>query len=134
MRAVSVAMFTLTATSVYADAPAEVVRPAYRVRIDAKHAGLLEVSVQATSGFHLNDDYPIHFVPSAVPGIKWKKARIEKADGIVLEACASERDHACLATVPVGYSGTAAKLGGTLAFSACDAERCLIEKVAVALP
>jgi hypothetical protein len=62
------------------------------------------VSLEARGGFHVNPDYPIHF------------------DEVGREHFRMEEHHAS-AEVP--------RKKGVLAFSVCDAERCLIEKVAL---
>ena len=143
-----------TVTSPAGSPPSSVEAEAWAVSIALDGAALADspsraVVTLATRGrFHLNDDYPIHFVPRASSGVAFPRARIDRADGIRTTDCPDEasRGHACAASVPVAFGGggapaavaaniggVTASVGGELAFSACDDERCLIEKVAIAV-
>jgi hypothetical protein len=95
----------------------------------------LEIRVEVGLTFHLNDDYPLNFTIVPSDGIVFKKPRFDRRDGIVFEACGKDATHRCRALVPVPFTAsTAGRAGGVLAFSACDAEECVIEKVAVSVP
>lgn len=109
------------------------------------------VTVRVRGDFHLNHDYPSNFRVAAAGGLRYPREKVDRASGIVLEPCgagAPPKDGAgseattpksewCSARLFVPFVAEAAgahSVGGTLAFSVCDDERCLIEKVAVALP
>jgi hypothetical protein len=97
-------------------------------------SGKLEVSVEARGGYHINDDYPLHFDATPQESVKYAALRVDKA-AATLSPCKSG-EHACRAKVPVAFTPSAegtAHVAGTLAFSACDDAHCLIEKVPVAL-
>ena len=120
---------------------AEVEAKAWRVRATVVGPVLvgkparLEVTLEARPPYHLNDDYPVNLKTAAASGLRFDKPRIDKADGIVVTPCASEAAHACRALVPAAFTLTAdARVGGVLAFSACDANQCIIEKIAVSAP
>ncbi len=117
-----------------AEAPAWKVRAAVVGTVARDTPATLEIVVETRAGFHLNDDYPIHFDVQPAPGVAFPRARIDRKD-VGLTPCAAG-GHACRARVPVAFtpSVTSSRAGGTLAFSACDAERCLIEKVAISAP
>lgn len=136
MRAVWIVLLGLGAPAVQADAPPALVkREAYTARLSVPAASQLQVALEALAGYHLNDDYPLHFTPSPSPSTKWQRTRVDKQDGIVLVPCKKDPAHACGATVSLGYSATrSVRLAGTLAFSLCDEDRCLIEKVELSLP
>ena len=121
--------------------PAEVQAPAWVVRASAPRAlqvgerAQLEVLVEARAGYHLNEDYPINFRPTPTEQTAFERVRIDRKDGIIVERCKAEPSLSCRARAPVAFMpevGGSARVGGTLAFSACDASQCLIEKVQVA--
>lgn len=91
------------------------------------------VEIATRSGFHLNDDYPIHFTPAPARHVTHRRARVDKEHGITTTPCGAEPTHACAATIPfeVVASRTPVTVAGEVAFSACDAEQCLIEKIDV---
>ena len=78
------------------------------------------IAVQAKGRYHLNDDYPINFVPA--DGSK----KVTK-DQMGFTACVEHKDQRCGATVPVAALGK-----GQLAFAVCDPDICLIKKVQLA--
>jgi hypothetical protein len=92
-----------------------------------------EVTVEIHAGYHLNDEYPIHFTPAPTPNVRFGKARY---DGMKRSGC-SEAGHDCRASLPIDFTAQtpgALHLGGELAFSACSDAQCLIEKINVAAP
>jgi hypothetical protein len=95
------------------------------------------VTVAARGTFHVNHEYPTSFRVDPPPaGVRFPREKIDRQTGVVLEPCGAGQD-ACSARMLVPFVAGAAgeaRLGGTLAFSVCDDERCLIEKVAVSLP
>jgi hypothetical protein len=55
----------------------------------------------------------------------------------VLEPCAAGAAEACRARLPIAFTPRTAgpfSVGGTLSFSVCSAEKCLIRKVDLAVP
>jgi hypothetical protein len=80
------------------------------------------VEVRTSGDFHVNDDYPVSFQPE-------DGGRLQLKDHVQKTACPGEATFHCTAQVNVPNQT------GTLAFSVCSRENCLIEKVAIkALP
>ncbi len=79
----------------------------------------LRVDVKTSSGYHVNDDYPVSFQPE-------DGGRVQLKEQVTKTACASDAKLHCAAAVPVPNQS------GTLAFSVCSEDKCLIEKVAIA--
>jgi hypothetical protein len=92
----------------------------------------IEVAVAARGGFHVNAEYPTSFtVAPAAPGVRYPRARL---DGSSVDRLACEKVPAetCGLKLVVPYfveKPGAYNVGGTVRFSVCDEERCLIEKV-----
>lgn len=84
------------------------------------------VTVEAKGGYHINEKYPYRFkLAEAGPGISYPKAVIGREDGTFSETKAELR-------VPfVAENAGEAKVGGTLSFSVCSDEKCLIDKQAL---
>ena len=98
--------------------------------------GTALITLTARGGFHVNEEYPLNFRPATVPALGLAKTRYAKADGLVLEPCADGKD-ACTAMLPVAFAPTAAgmlTMSGTLSFSVCNPEKCLIEKTELGVP
>jgi hypothetical protein len=91
------------------------------------------VSVQVSSrgGYHVNLDYPMAFRPSAESTVTFEGARIPLRPSST-SPCEGRPKESCSVTLDLPFVAPAAgeaRLDGTLAFSVCSAERCLIEKV-----
>ena len=76
------------------------------------------VTLTTRAGFHINPQYPLKFTHK-------DGAVIDKAK-FTLEPCAKGSADMCVARASLEGK---AHTEGVLSFSACDAERCLIEKV-----
>lgn len=97
----------------------------------------VEMEVTSRAGFHLNDDYPLNFKPKPSSAAKFERPRIDRGDGITFETCQSDPAHRCLAHIPVTFTPTVVgemEVSGTLAFSVCDPDRCLIKKIELTVP
>jgi hypothetical protein len=87
-------------------------------------------------GLHVNREYPTRFMPAGPPEVHFAAERFDIGKGLTLESCQHGED-ACMVrgTIPFRPERTGpATVGGVLAVSLCDQERCLIEKIALALP
>lgn len=123
-------------------APARVEKDAYVVELVAGPEvrpgapGQVEVKMSARGGFHLNADYPSSFkVIPASDAVTYPRPKVDRASGLSYERCASsEESCAARAQVPfvIAKPGTHS-VGGLFAFSVCDKEQCLIEKVPLAV-
>ena len=97
----------------------------------------LEVEVTTRAGYHLNDDYPLNFQSKASPSAAFARPRVDRADGVRFERCEAEPAHSCIARIPVAFTPKvfgAVEVGGTVAFSACNPDRCIIKKVDLTVP
>ncbi len=97
----------------------------------------LEVEVTTRAGFHLNDDYPLNFRSKASSSAAFARPRIDRNDGIIFERCRADTAHSCIARIPVTFTPKvlgAVEVGGTVAFSACNPDRCIIKKVDLTVP
>jgi hypothetical protein len=81
----------------------------------------LRVDVRTSNGFHVNDEYPVSFTPE-------DGGRVALKDQLKKTPCEDDAQFSCAAAVPLPNTS------GTLAFSVCSKENCLIEKVAIAAP
>ena len=85
----------------------------------------------ARAGNHVNLDYPASFRPAADATVAFAGARValSPADRV---ACAGHAEETCTVRWPLPFTAAdtaRARVAGTLAFSVCSAERCLIERV-----
>lgn len=99
--------------------------------------GELVAEVSAGEGFKLNAEYPVNFRPDKnSAGIQFDQPKYDLT-GAEKTACEhSAKDH-CAFKAKIPFSAQAAgneKVAGTLAFSVCNPDRCLIEKVPVEVP
>ena len=103
-------------------------------RIAAGSGGELVVEVSARQGFHVNDDYPHAFRPTPAEGVQFGADKFDLRQGWERTPCASEPDHACTFRAKVPFKATdkgQRRAEGVVAFSVCNPEICLIEKVPV---
>jgi hypothetical protein len=131
---------SLTGVALAEELPDHVEHKVYSVRASATGARVgqpanVVVTVETRTGYHLNEDYPIHFTPQASANVKFDKARFDREGGKRV-ACA-QGGHDCRTSVLVDFVAGApgrVSVGGTLAFSACSDAQCLIEKIDIAAP
>ncbi len=111
---------------------------AWRVEIAAPEApgpgaaGTARVTVTALQPYHVNRDYPMSFRPDAASTATFPGPRVPLGDGATRTPCADAAGESCTVAAPLAYvaprSGPVV-LAGTVAFSVCNPDRCLIEKV-----
>jgi hypothetical protein len=97
-----------------------VLRPVGEYR--AGQVGRVDAVLGAKDPYHVNAEYPLTFKPRTGTGIKYAREVIGK-DAAKLEV---KR-----ATIPVEFTPQTAGrsvVGGTLRFSVCNDQRCLMEK------
>lgn len=84
------------------------------------------VTVEAKGGYHINEKYPYRFkLSEPAPGVSYPKSVIGREDGSFSQTRAELR-------VPfVAENAGEVKVGGTLSFSVCSDEKCLIDKQAL---
>jgi len=98
----------------------------------AGEPAIARVVVMARSPYHVNRDYPMSFRPDPVAVIVFGAERIALNDGAERTPCANQPAEVCKVSAPLRF--TVARpgkvpLAGTVAFSVCNPQRCLIEKV-----
>ena len=89
--------------------------------------GEAEIQLSAKAPFHVNEKYPYKFKLKEAPGIKYANLVVAK-DAVKLEPTK--------ATVPVAFTPESAgkhTVAGTLSFSVCTDDKCMIEKRDLAL-
>lgn len=100
--------------------------------VDAQVEGdRLELTIAARQGFKINAEYPHSFRPAA-EGVKFASDRIDLWDSAAKTACDSKPEDTCTMKASIPFEGEG-KAEGVAAFSVCDADLCLIEKVPVSL-
>jgi hypothetical protein len=93
------------------------------------------VRVTARAGYHVNLEYPAAFKPDAGATVTFAGARVPLAAASAEKvACAGHATDTCQAAfaLPFTPGDRPARLAGTVSFSVCTADRCLIERVALA--
>jgi hypothetical protein len=108
---------------------------AWVVRVGAVKAagGAPSVDLHLTSraGFHVNLDYPMAFLPASESTVGFAAARVPLRPA-ARTPCQGDGDTTCAVVLALPFSLPVEgepRLAGTLAFSVCSPERCLIEKV-----
>ena len=101
----------------------------------AGEAATARVVVKARGPYHVNREYPMAFRPDASATATFAGERIPLGEGAERTPCADHPGEACTIAAPLRFTPRAAgeaRLAGTVAFSVCNPDRCLIEKVALA--
>lgn len=97
--------------------------------------GQLTARITAKPGFHVNTEYPTNFQPARNDrGVAFDKPRYPLNEGVERAPCSSNPADVCelRATIPFRQPETGAtRAEGVLAFSVCDPNQCLIEKIPV---
>lgn len=93
------------------------------------------VVIRSRGPYHVNKDYPLAFDP-AEDATAWPvRDRIPLTAG-ERTPCADQAGESCSIAAPLAFTPAAAgavRVSGTVRFSVCSAERCLIEKQPLAL-
>ena len=91
------------------------------------------VSLTARKGFHVNAEYPHSFRPGeSSAGIHFDATRYDLKDSSERTPCQGAPEETCALRARVPFQATAKgaqRVAGVLAFSVCNPEICLIEKV-----
>lgn len=81
-----------------------------------------KVILTAAGGYKVNDEYPLKFQFAETANVRPKKSTVRKEDAVL------EKQRAELPLPVTIESPGKHKVSGTLSFSVCTDERCLIEK------
>ncbi len=116
-------------------------KEAFRVALEppagakAGEAATARIVVTARGSYHVNRDYPMAFRPDAASTARFPGERVALGEGADWTACAAIPGEGCRVSAPFGFTAAvpgATRLSGTVAFSVCNPDRCLIEKVPLA--
>lgn len=108
--------------------------PSYALSLAAQDA-TATIKLVAKGGFKVNDEYPMHFKPETSAGVTFSGSRIDLRAKAVKSPCGHDAKATCEVTAPFTFTPTAdgpKTLAGTVAFSVCTKDQCLIEKVRLA--
>ena len=88
--------------------------------------------VEARNGFHINAEYPVAFRPEqTADAIKFDRDRYQLQSSAERIPCSEGSEEACELRGRVPFTAASPgdhRVAGVLAFSVCNAEKCLIEK------
>lgn len=103
--------------------------------VSAGAKAALLARVEARNGFHINPDYPVAFRPEQIAeGIKFDRERYQLQNSAERIACSKGSEHVCELRGRVPFTAASPgdhRVTGILAFSVCNAEKCLIEKAPI---
>lgn len=119
-----------------AEAPEYAVSLSAPGAVKAGEAAAATFTITAKGTFHVNADYPLAFIPGGADNARFEGERVKLSAG-EKTPCAAHAEDACAVQVPLPFTAERAGAGqvaGTLAFSVCDPERCLIQKVPLTAP
>jgi hypothetical protein len=94
--------------------------------------GEARVVVTARGPYHVNRDYPMSFRPDAASTATFAGPRVPLGEGALRVACKDHPEETCSVAAPLPFTaptGGEARLAGTVSFSVCNPDRCIIEKV-----
>ena len=101
----------------------------------ANQAATAVVSVAAKAGYHVNPEYPMVFKPEGQSGVQFAQERLKLTWG-PKTPCADKPEEACAVEVPIALTpekAGPAVVAGVVAFSVCNPQHCLIEKLPLSL-
>ena len=93
------------------------------------------ITIAAKNGFHVNPEYPMVFKPQGQVGVRFAEERLKLTWG-AKTPCPAKAEDACAVEVPVALTpekAGPATVAGLVAFSVCNPEHCLIEKIPLTL-
>ena len=103
----------------------------------AGEAATARVVVTARGSYHVNRDYPMAFRPDAASTARFAGERVALGEGAARTACRDFPGEDCTVSAPLAFTAPPSgetRLSGTAAFSVCNPDRCLIEKVPLSAP
>jgi hypothetical protein len=92
-------------------------------------------TVAAKPGYHVNPEYPMVFKPQGHSGVQFAEERLKLTWG-QKTPCAEKPEDACAVEVPIALTpekAGPAVVAGLVAFSVCNPQHCLIEKLPLSL-
>jgi hypothetical protein len=102
--------------------------------VRAGEAATARVVVKSRGPYHVNREYPMAFRPDAGATARFDGDTVSLREGAEGTPCRDFPGESCTVSAPLRFTAAASgetRLAGTVAFSVCNPERCLIEKVAL---
>ena len=99
-------------------------------------AATARVVVTARGPYHVNRDYPTSFRADKASTAVFPADKVPLGEGAERTPCKDFPGEACALSAPLPFRAAASgetRIAGVVAFSVCNADRCLIEKVPVAV-
>ncbi len=99
-------------------------------------AATARVVVTARGPYHVNRDYPTSFRVDKASTASFTAEKLPLGEGAERTPCKDFPGEACALSAPLPFRAAASgetRIAGVVAFSVCNADRCLIEKVPVAV-
>jgi hypothetical protein len=99
-------------------------------------AATARVVVTARAPYHVNRDYPTSFRVDKGSTAVFPGEKVPLGEGAERTPCKGFPAEACALSAPLPFRAAASgetRIAGVVAFSVCNADRCLIEKVPVAV-
>jgi hypothetical protein len=99
-------------------------------------AATVRVVVAARGPYHVNRDYPTNFRVDKGSTAVFSGEKVPLGEGAERTPCKDFPGEACALSAPLPFRAAASgetRIAGVVAFSVCNADRCLIEKVPVAV-
>jgi hypothetical protein len=94
------------------------------------------VVVTARGPYHVNRDYPTSFRVDRASTATFPAEKVPLGEGAERTPCKDFPGETCTLSAPLGFRAPASgetRIAGVVAFSVCNPDRCLIEKVPVAV-
>jgi hypothetical protein len=98
-------------------------------------AGTARVVVTARGPYHVNRDYPTSFRVEKGSTAVFPGEKVPLGEGAARTPCKDFPGETCSLSAPLPFRAAASgetRIAGVVAFSVCNPDRCLIEKVPVA--
>jgi hypothetical protein len=106
-----------------------------RVPYEAGKEATAVILVTARAGYHVNPEYPMAFKAQGQVGLHFAEQNFKLTWG-PKTPCPAKAEDACVVEVPLKLTpeqAGPATVAGLVAFSVCNPEHCLIEKVPLTL-
>lgn len=107
----------------------------YRVALEpGPTAGALAVRLEARAPFHVNAEFPLSFAPDGASTVHFEGPRVALAPS-ERTACEPQGGDTCALRAPLPFEAPRpgpARVSGTVSFSVCTPEHCLLHKQALA--
>jgi hypothetical protein len=99
-------------------------------------AATARVVVTARGPYHVNRDYPASFRVDRASTARFPAEKVPLGSGAQRTPCKGFPGETCTLSAPLDFRAPASgetRIAGVVAFSVCNPDRCLIEKVPVAV-